>query len=365
MELAKKFSSWLETTFPEEPIAQWLFAIPAFFVAYALIVLIFKGIKRVVEKKSENKPWLEFVRVFLGTHHTPFFIAFSIYVSMLVSPISYDHKIWFNRAFGVGVILQIGLWTNITLKWLFRDVLSREADASKTTVLRALSVASRSILWIGIFLLILDNFGVNVTTLVAGLGIGGIAIALGVQKIAEDIFASLSIVMDRPFVIGDFIVVDDLKGNVEDIGIKTTRIRSLSGERIIFSNSNLLSSRIRNYTQSNARRIATEFSVTYETPLEKMKLATKLIEEAVKKAENTHFEFAHFTKFMDSSLNIETAYWIKDLTNNQIFSTQERVNLNILESFNKNGIDFAYPTQRQYFDSETLKMLSGNGLSQS
>ncbi len=358
MDFSQKFGTWIEKTFPEEQVAQWLFAIPAFFIAYAFIFLAYKSFQKFVEKNRDKRKAFEFVNVFMGATHWPFFVAFSLYVSMLVSPISYEYKAWFNRAFGVTVIFQMGLWLNITLRWFFKDVLSREADASKMTVLRAISIATRIALWIGIFLLILDNFGVNITTLVAGLGIGGIAIALGVQKIAEDIFASLSIVMDKPFVIGDFIVVDEHKGTVEDIGIKTTRIRSVNGERIIFSNSSLLGSRIRNYTQMQARRVAIEIGVTYETPVEKLKLATKLIEESVKNAGNTYFEYAHFTKFMDSSLNFEVAYWINDQSNGKFVSAQEAVSLGILDSFNKNGIEFAYPTQRHYFDTATLEKLS-------
>jgi small-conductance mechanosensitive channel len=282
---------------------------------------------------------------------------------MLVSPISYEYKTWFNRGFGFAVIIQIGLWGNTILSYFFKDVLAREADASKTTVLRAISIAARLALWIAMTLLILDNFGINITTLVAGLGIGGIAVALGVQKIVGDIFASLSIVMDKPFVIGDFITVDEHRGNVEDIGIKTTRIRSINGERIIFSNSDLLESRIRNYTQMQRRRVEVIIGVTYETPIEKLKMATKLIEESVKKAGNTYFEYAHFTKFADSSLNIEVAYWINDQSLGKYYATQEDVSLLILESFNKNEIEFAYPTQRQYFDSSALEKLAGNKFS--
>lgn len=358
MNISEKANNWIDKIFPEEELAQWLFAIPTFFIAYAFIVTVHKSAQKLVLKNKDKRPWMEFVSVFLSTTHWPFFVAFSLYLSMLVSPISYEYKTWFNRAFGLAVIFQLGLWGNTILKYLFKDVLAREADASKMTVLRAISVAARMALWCGIFLLVLDNFGVNITTLVAGLGIGGIAVALGVQKIVGDIFASLSIVMDKPFVIGDFIVVDEHKGNVEDIGIKTTRIRSINGERIIFSNSDLLESRIRNYTQMQRRRVEIVIGVTYETPVEKVRLAVKLIEEGVNKAGNTFFELAHFNKFADSALEITVAYWINDQSDGKFFSTQEDVCFQILESFNKNGIEFAYPTQRQYFDSSTLEKLS-------
>ncbi len=358
MPVTEKFNLWWSQIFSDENWVQWVLVIPTFFAAWFAIYFGHALLKKVVLKKRDKRPWLEFINAFLSASHWPFFLAFAIYISLLVSPIPYEYKALFNRAFGVAIILQMGLWLNTTLGYFINDVMSREADASKTTVLRAVSVAAKMALWIAIFLLLLDNIGVNITTLVAGLGVGGIAVALGVQKIMGDIFASLSIVMDKPFVIGDLIIVGDHKGTVEDIGIKTTRIRSISGERIIFSNSDLLESRIRNYTQMHHRRVEFEVGITYETPIEKVKLATKLAEEAVTRVGNTRFEWARFSTFAGSSLNISVAYYVNSPAGETYQETHEKVCLGILDSYNKNKIEFAYPTQRLVYDSNTLEAMT-------
>lgn len=169
------------------------------------------------------------------------------------------------------LILQGGLWASAGISFALRQTIEKrmERDLSSTTTITFLGFVARLLLWIIVLLLILDNMGVNITGLVAGLGIGGIAVALAVQNILGDLFASLSIVLDKPFVIGDFVVVDSLSGTIEHIGLKTTRIRSLGGEQLVFSNNDLLKSRIRNYKRMSERRIVFSFGVVYQTPLEK------------------------------------------------------------------------------------------------
>ncbi len=145
----------------------------------------------------------------------------------------------------------------------------------------AMGFLGRVILWAGLLLFALDNLGVNITGLAAGIGIGGIAIALAVQSVLGDLFASLSIVLDKPFVIGDFIIVDEYLGTVEHIGLKTTRVRSLSGEQLVFSNNDLLQSRIRNYKRMFERRVIFELGVTYQTPLERVSRISGMIRSII------------------------------------------------------------------------------------
>ncbi|MBE0636789.1 mechanosensitive ion channel family protein, partial [Candidatus Bipolaricaulota bacterium] len=191
----------------------------------------------------------------------------------------------------------------------------------------------------------LDNLGVNVSTLIATLGVGGIAIALAVQNILSDLFASLSIIVDRPFVIGDFIIVGEQMGNVEKIGLKTTRVRSLTGEQIIFSNSDLLSSRVRNYRRMYERRIAFTVGVTYQTTPEELEAIPVLIEGIVSCQPDVRFDRCHFKSLGDFALQIETVYYVLVSDYAVYMNVQQAINLGIMRAFAQRGIEFAYPTQ--------------------
>jgi small-conductance mechanosensitive channel len=204
----------------------------------------------------------------------------------------------------------------------------------------------RVLIWALVALLTLDNLGIDVTALVAGLGIGGIAVALAVQNILGDLFASLSITFDKPFVVGDFLIVDDFLGSVEYIGIKSTRLRSLSGEQIVLSNADLLKSRIRNYGRMVERRVLFATSVTYETPVEKLERVAPLIREIVQAQPDTRFDRSHFAKHGPSSLDFETVYYVLSADYNRYMDIQQAINLRLHREFARIGIEFAYPVQR-------------------
>jgi small-conductance mechanosensitive channel len=204
-------------------------------------------------------------------------------------------------------------------------------------------------LWSLLLLLALDNVGIDVTTLVAGLGIGGIAVALAAQSVLADLFASLAIVIDQPFVEGDFIVTGDLAGSVEKVGVKTTRIRSLSGEQLVVPNHDLVSSRIHNYKRMEERRVLFTIGVEYGTTAEQMELAPRLIRAAIEAQEGTRFDRAHFRGFGDFSLNIEAVYFVLSPDYAVYMETHQAVNMRILRDFRDAGIAFAFPTQTVHF----------------
>jgi small-conductance mechanosensitive channel len=209
----------------------------------------------------------------------------------------------------------------------------------------ALAFLGKLALWTVAFLLILDNLGVDITTLIAGLGVGGIAVALAAQNVLGDLFASLSIVMDKPFVLGDFIVVGDFQGTVEHIGLKTTRLRSLSGELLVFPNSDLLTSRIRNFKHMQERRVVFAIGVTYETALSELQEIPQIIKEAITSQEQTRFDRAHLQRFGESALIYEAVYFVSVPDYALYMDIQQRVNFRLLEGFASRGIEFAYPTQ--------------------
>lgn len=247
----------------------------------------------------------------------------------------------------VAVFVQIALWGDLGVReWLRRYRLRNRADnAASTTSTAALGFVARAGIWLVVLLMILDNFGVNITTLVASLGIGGIAVALALQNILGDLFSSLSIVLDKPFVVGDFITVDGVSGTVEYVGLKTTRLQGLGGEQIVFSNSDMLKSRIHNYKRMQTRRIAFMLGVTYQTAPEQMARLPALIEQIVRRQALATFDRAHFKGFAPSSLDIEVVYYVNSADYRVYMDIQQGINLELLMAFARENVEFAYPTQ--------------------
>jgi small-conductance mechanosensitive channel len=213
------------------------------------------------------------------------------------------------------------------------------------TALNAIGMFASGLLWLAVLLLALDNLGYDVTALIAGLGVGGIAVALAVQNILGDLFASLSILIDKPFVVGDFLIVDDYMGSVEHVGLKTTRIRSLSGEQLVISNSDLLKSRLRNYGRMYERRVAFNIGVTYDTTREQLRKIPEIMRSAVERQEKTRFDRSHFGKYGEYALIFETVYYVLQADYNLYMDIQQAINLEINEAFEELGIEFAYPTR--------------------
>ncbi|MDH5709121.1 MAG: mechanosensitive ion channel [Hylemonella sp.] len=255
-----------------------------------------------------------------------------------------------DRVFIALLMLQSGLWVGRVLDFLIRRRLGNgnggsDEDGARAMTRTLLSFLGRVVLWSLVALLILDNMGLNVTTLVASMGIGGVAVALAVQNILGDLFASLSIAIDKPFVIGDYIVVDDLMGTVEHVGLKTTRIRSLNGEQIIFSNNDLLKSRIRNYKRMQERRAVFAIGVTYDTPHDKLQAIPDVIREAIESQKCVRFARAHFKAFGPFSLDFEAVYHVLSPEYNDYMDVQQAINLKLVQVFTERGIEFAFPTQ--------------------
>lgn len=249
------------------------------------------------------------------------------------------------RAFGVIVFLiQAGIWGNALItRWAdrYREQ-NLSTNAAGVGTARLLSTIARIVLYSVLLLLILDNLpGVEITALVASLGIGGIAVALAVQNILGDLFASLSITLDKPFVIGDFIIVGDDMGTVELIGLKTTRLRSLSGEQLIFSNSDLLNSRIRNLQRMDERRVVFSFRVDFTTSLEQLRLIPELVRELVEANHEVRFDRAHLQRFDDIGYSFELVYFVLNPDFRRFMDIQQQVNLGLVSHFAAHGITFA------------------------
>lgn len=247
----------------------------------------------------------------------------------------------------ISLFVQIGLWVARLLDFWIRR--SREHalknDPGTATGLALTSFIARVVLWAVVLLVLLDNLGVNVTALAAGLGVGGIAVGFALQSILGDLFSSLSIVMDKPFQIGHFIDVDGYVGTVEYIGLKTTRVRALSGELLVFSNADLTKARLRNYQVMQERRVVFGFGVTYDTSPDVLALIPGLVREIIEAQPQTRFDRAHFKAFGAASLDFEVVYWMLTPDYTAYMDVQHAINLALLRQLNERNIVFAFPTQ--------------------
>jgi small-conductance mechanosensitive channel len=251
-----------------------------------------------------------------------------------------------DKLFLILFSIQVIIWgIQAISSWFEYSLQKRNNDPSIKTSFGFLSLLIKICFVASVLLFALNNLGVNVSTFIAGLGVGGIAIALATQNILGDLFSSLSIVMDRPFIVGDSINLGEWQGEVEHIGLKTTRIRSLTGEQIIISNSDLLSSKIRNFKRMTQRRVAFNLGLTYQTRREKLILIPDLMKEIISRFGDTRFERAHFTGYGASSLDFEVVYWVIKPEYLDYADIHQKVLFAIHESFEKEGIEFAYPTQ--------------------
>lgn len=246
----------------------------------------------------------------------------------------------------VVLLFQVGIWaTTALMKWLaiVRDEKTGEGEA--LTWLSGIEWLGKVLIWSIVLLLGLENLGVDITGLAAGLGIGGIAVALAAQNILGDLFAAFSIYIDQPFVLGDYLVVGNYNGTVASIGMKTTRLKSLTGEELIFSNSDLVGSRIQNFGRLEERRVAFTLGVTYDTPTEKVERLPGVIQEVVEAQQHARFDRSHFKEFGDSALMLETVYYVLLPAYQYKMDIQQNINLELKRRFESEGIEFAFPTQ--------------------
>ncbi len=227
---------------------------------------------------------------------------------------------------------------------------NREGAKARALKTNSLLTITRILIWGCGIMFLLDNLGVNITTVIAGLGIGGVAVALAAQTILGDIFNYFVILFDKPFEEGDFIIVDDFLGVIEHIGIKSTHVRSLGGEQLVFSNSDLCSSRIKNYKRMEKRRVVFKLGVTYQTSYEKIKKAPGIIKGIIENVADTAFDRCHFNNFGDFSLEIEIVYYVLTGDYNKYMDIQQEINLAIKHEFEKEGMEFAYPTQTVFVE---------------
>lgn len=244
-------------------------------------------------------------------------------------------------------LLQLSLWLlagiNFWVEHARRKRLS--SDAASATLIGAVGFVGKVVVWSVLLLVALDNLGVDVTTLVAGLGVGGIAVGLALQNILGDLFASVSIVFDKPFVVGETIQVGDLVGKVERIGIKTTHVRSISGEQLIFPNGDLLQSRIRNHARMGDRRVVLAFTVAYETPLKKVEAIPGMVRDIIQPLDQVRLDRSHFIRLGTAGLDFEVVWFVLSTDYSLHMDRQQQILFTLMRRFQEEGIELAAPAR--------------------
>ncbi len=346
---------FLSKTIFDNTISDYLIALGIFFGCFLLVkvvgLIIAKKIKILAEKTETIVDDL-FVSV-LEKRVVPFLYLVSFYLSIQYLKL----PDFLDRLVGVLVVFVITIFTiliSIRFVEFGFDSYAKRTGRDKTVQhsLTGILKVIKFILWgLGI-VFFLDNLGFDIAAVIAGLGVGGVAVALAAQAVLGDLFSYFSIVFDRPFEVGDFIIVGDLLGTIEHVGIKTTRIRSLGGEQLIFSNSDLTNSRVKNYKRMEKRRVVFKLGVTYNTPLVKLKEIPKVIEKVIRDKEDTVFDRAHFFSYADFSLVFEVVYYVIGPDYNKYMDIQEKINFGIKDEFEKRNIEFAFPTQTLYLKKE-------------
>ncbi|MFA9439060.1 mechanosensitive ion channel family protein [Uliginosibacterium sp. sgz301328] len=326
-----------------------------------VLYLVLTGVRGILAGRLQawadrtSRRWDDIFATLVRATHGVSIFAISLLIGLRSLDMPDNAGTLVERAMVLVLLLQVGRWGSAAVAaWLDHRLTHGEASQDGKTVMNLGIVAFglRLLLWVVLVLMILDNLGVNITALVASLGIGGVAVALAVQNILGDLFASLSIALDKPFVVGDFIIVDDMMGTVKHIGMKTTRIQSLFGEELIFSNADLLKSRIRNYKAMQQRRVVFNFSVAFSTPVDKLRRITEAVREAINQhGDRVRVDRVHFQAIGSGGLAFEVVYYVMSGDYNQYMDIQQDINFSIIERFAAEHIEFAFPTQTLHIAS--------------
>lgn len=335
----------------DNTVQNYLIALAVFIGGLILIRLIRIVVVRYLQawaEKSENK-LDDFLVNLLVKNIIPILNLGALFAAMHYLKLTPLGNKILNGAYGIAITWFV---VRIILRFIKHAMIlyaeKQEDSETKKKQLGSIQAIINVIVWAIALIFLLGNLGYNVTGIVAGLGIGGIAIALAAQAILGDLFSYFVIFFDKPFEVGDFITVDDKKGTIEKVGLKTTRIRSLSGELLVFSNTNLTNARVHNFKQMQRRRVNFKIGVTYETPSEKLEKIPEIVQEIVSKQENATFDRTHFSDFGDFSLNFDIVYFVEISDMLTYMNIQQAINLALFKAFEQEGIDFAYPTQTVY-----------------
>lgn len=350
------FGEFLSMTFFGNTGGDYLTA-AGIFVALFVIFLVFDKYVIVYLKRKSAKTkfeWDDLATDFLNAIHWQFYAFIAFYVSTLSLTISETPKKILGFLLIVFVAYYVAQGFSRVVDYFTKRQLAKRKNNGQpenTSMIKVFGVLFKVVLYVVIFLMALANLGIEITPLIASLGIGGIAIAIALQSVLADLFAAFAIYFDKPFNEGDFIIVGNDMGTVKQIGIKTTRIQTLQGQELSISNSDLTNSRVNNYKRMTERRVVFKIGVEYSTSTKKLKRVNEIIKKSVETTKNARFDRTHFFEFGDFSLMYEIVYYVKSPDYSVYMDTQQEINFKIREAFEKEKIVFAFPTQTIHVDS--------------
>lgn len=327
----------------------WLKAAFIFLVWLTVLPLARRLVSRRLHalRREQSPAALELVLALLGRTTRVFTVAVATYLALQVLDLPQRVDRVLDGAILVVFWLQVALWGGTAVQFAIDQRQKDGGIDAGTSSLAIVRFVGTVLVWTIAVLMLLANLGVNITALVTGLGIGGVAVALALQTVLSDLFASLSIALDKPFKVGDALVVDDIIGTVERIGIKSTRIRSVGGEQVVISNAQLLAARVRNFGQAEERRVFCTIALTYETPAGKLRRIPAIVEGIVRSLPDCRYERCHFSRFGTYSLDFEVSFYSTRPDFLPLMELQQEFNLRLIEAFAAAGVEFAYPTNRQ------------------
>ena len=350
------FEEFLQLTFWNNTGQDYLIAL-AIFIALFSILKVFDSYIVVFLKKTARKTkiaWDDIAIDFISAIHWQFYAYLGFYIGTLylTLPDLLEKGLWFLMLIFIAYYVSQGL-SRVVDYFTEKQIKKRKASDSlqNTSMIKVFGILFKTVIYSLAVLMILDNFGIEITPLIASLGVGGIAIAIALQAVLADLFAAFAIYFDKPFKEGDFIIVGEDLGTVKHIGIKTTRIQTLQGQELIISNSELTNSRVNNYKRMEERRISFSVGVEYSTPSQKLNKINYIAKKAVESTKHARFDRSHFKAFGDFSLNFEIVYYVTSPDYAIYMDTQQEINFKIQEAFEKEGIVFAFPTQTIHVDS--------------
>lgn len=339
-------SIW-DNTFLDNTLRDWalslLIIICSMILLRVLQSVVIRRLKKVTERTKTHLD--DFIIRQVQTSVVPFLYLVSIYAGLHYLSMTAKAQSVAHIALMITIIFFVLKIINATISYAFNPQISKKDTTARTGASKGIILLVRLVIFLVALLFLIDNLGYDITTIIAGLGIGGIAIALASQTILADLFNYLAIYFDKPFEPGDFIVLDDKMGTVEYIGIRTTRLRTLGGEQLVCSNTDLTNARVHNYKRMQERRSVFSFGVVYNTPLSKLKMIPGWIKIIVESIPLTRFDRAHFKSFGNSSLDFEVVYYILSPDYNEFMNIQQQINLLLVEIFEKEEVEFAFPTQ--------------------
>jgi small-conductance mechanosensitive channel len=334
-------------TLLDNSLTQWLFAALAFVLTFTVLPLL-RGYLRAQSRRHRDRELpaaIALVAYLIDrTSRVVLWIA-ALYAAeqILLLPVRIDHL--FDVVIKIGLWWQTAIWATAAARFGLQRHQARTGDTRLAGTMDIVLFVVRLIIWVVVALMALGSLGINVGPLVAGLGVGGIALALAVQTVLSDLFASLSIALDKPFVVGDTLRVDTFEGVVEQIGIKSTRLRSITGEQIIIGNADLLKSRVRNLKRATEWRALFKLSLAYDTPTERLDAVVPIVSAAVASYPGARFGYCLLTELGESALRYEACFYLENAVGRDMNRALDQVNRQILRGFTRAGIQFAYPTR--------------------